>query len=62
MTEEKKVVITKPVIGTKYVALKTMSVQCNKIFHLVEGKRLPDDFSEKFATSLINSKIIKKEV
>ena len=43
-----------------YIALKTISVFCNKKFQLIKDKEIPKDLPEKFLVSLLNSKIIKK--
>lgn len=43
----------------RFVVLETTNLFCNKVFNLVKGEYLPDDFPEAFIQSLLNSNTIK---
>jgi hypothetical protein len=57
MTEKKEIKIQKT---SKYIAIKTCKVHCNKLFDLVEGKEIPKDLAKPFIQSLITNKTIKE--
>lgn len=43
----------------KFIAIKTITILCNKKFELIEGKEIPNGIDESFIDSLKNSNLIK---